>query len=152
MPLNEDCWLNINGIDPRYAGTNYISAISEYVKMWTGEGFVVILDLHWTAAGGEKATGQKPMPDADHSVAMWRSVAETFKGNSKVVFEVFNEPYPDNNNWDSTEAWRCWRDGGSCNGVNYKVPCSKHRGLAIGNYEGSDHIRSCNPSLSIPNI
>ena len=121
VPINEDCWLNINGIDSRYAGNNYIGPLSEYVKMWTDEDFVVIIDLHWTAPGGEKATGQKPMPDADHSVALWQSVARTFSGNDKVVFELFNEPYPDNNNWDSQEAWRCWRDGGSCNGVNYKV-------------------------------
>jgi hypothetical protein len=31
--LNEDCWLNINGIDGQYAGQNYISAIVNYVDL-----------------------------------------------------------------------------------------------------------------------
>ena len=128
VPLNEDCWLNINGIDPKYAGQNYINNIVGYVNMFTNEGFAVILDLHWSAPGSQKADGQRPMPDHDHSYTFWQSVAGTFSSNDKVIFELFNEPFPDNNNWNSPEAWRCWRDGGTCNGVNYEVKnnqCSK---------------------------
>ena len=78
VPLNEDCWLGINGIKTEYSGANYQNAIMEYVKMFTDAGLVVILDLHWTAPGSEQAKSQRPMPDLDHSVDFWRSVASKF--------------------------------------------------------------------------
>ena len=81
----------------------------------------MILELHWSAAGSSQANGQQPMPDRDHSIDFWKSVANQFSSNDKVIFELFNEPYPDNNNWNSDAGWKCWRDGGSCNGANYQV-------------------------------
>ena len=121
VPLNEDCWLGINGVNSAYSGQNYITAISTFVTMFTNAGFIVILDLHWTAPGTQQATGQQPMPDMDHSVDFWKSVATYFKSNPNVIFELFNEPYPDNNNWNSQAGWQCWRDGGTCSGVSYQV-------------------------------
>ena len=121
VPLNEDCWLGINGVKAQYSGQNYISNITSYVNMFTEEGLTAILELHWSAPGSQKATGQQPMPDRDHSIDFWKSVARQFSGNDKVIFELFNEPYPDNNKWNSDEGWKCWRDGGSCNGVKYQV-------------------------------
>ena len=58
------------------------------------------------------------MPDADHTPAFWQSVATTFKANPAAIFDLFNEPYPDNNN-DTTAAWTCWKNGGTCSGVSY---------------------------------
>jgi aryl-phospho-beta-D-glucosidase BglC (GH1 family) len=58
------------------------------------------------------------MADADHSPDFWRSVATTFKANHSVIFDLFNEPYPDNNR-NTTAAWTCIRDGGTCTGVPY---------------------------------
>ena len=121
VPLNEDCWLGINGIKPEYSKDNYIKNVSSYVKMFTDEGFAVLLDLHWSAPGSQKASGQQPMADMDHSVDFWISVATEFKSNDKVIFELYNEPYPDSNNWNSKDAWKCWRDGGTCPGVTFKV-------------------------------
>ena len=121
IPLNEDCWLGINGLNPQYSGQNYHKAISEFVHLFTDAGLVAILDLHWTAPGSTKATSQQPMTDTDHSVDFWKSVAQYFSGNDKVIFELFNEPYPDNGNWNSEEGWKCWRDGGTCSGVNFQA-------------------------------
>jgi hypothetical protein len=118
IPLNEDCWLNINGVNSAYGGSNYQTAIVNYVNLLNSAGLVAILDLHWSAPGSTQATGQNPMPDADHSTAFWQGVANTFKGNSSVIFDLFNEPFPDNNS-DTTAGWTCWRDGGSCSGVSY---------------------------------
>ncbi len=121
VPLNEDCWLGINGIKPEYSGANYQNAIAEYVKMFNDAGLVVILDLHWTAPGSEQAKAQKPMPDTDHSPEFWRSVAGKFGREDKIILELFNEPYPDNGNWNSSQGWKCWRDGGSaCNNLGYQ--------------------------------
>jgi endoglucanase len=120
VPLNEDCWLSLNGVAPNYGGTAYRRAISTYVSLLNRQGMTVILDLHWSAPGGRSAQDQAPMPDQDHSIAFWQSVATTFKGNRSVLFDLFNEPYPDSNQ-DSSAAWICWRDGGACPGINYPV-------------------------------
>jgi len=119
VPLNEDCWLGINGVLPAYGGENYIRAIVDWVNRLNNHGIAVILDLHWAAPGTEKATKQLPMPNKDHSVSFWTQVANTFKNNTATLFDIFNEPYPDNNNWNSQTGWTCWRDGGNCNGVAY---------------------------------
>ena len=127
ITMNEDCWLGINGVKSQYSGQNYINALESYVNMFTSQGFVVLLDLHWTAPGSQPATKQLPMPDRDHTIDFWKSVAQKFSGNDKVIFELFNEPFPDNGNWDSENGWKCWRDGGSsCNGLNYQVGYSRH--------------------------
>ena len=118
VPLNESCWLGINGVDPTYSGETYRTAIHEYVDRLNAAGLRVILDLHWTAPGEALATDQQPMADRDHAPDFWRSVAQEFKHNRSVVFDLFNEPYPDSNA-SSTAAWECVRDGGTCPGVPY---------------------------------
>ena len=120
VPLNEDCWLGTNGVPAQFAGANYSNAIASYVNLLNQNGLYAILDLHWTAPGTTKATGQQPMPDQDHSPAFWTSVANTFKSNPAVILDLFNEPYPDNNA-DSAAAWSCWKNGGTCSGVSYQV-------------------------------
>jgi len=118
VPLNESCWLGIGGVPAQYAGASYQQAIAGYVGRLNRAGLVAILDLHWNAPGAEKALAQHPMPDRDHSPEFWRQVATAYKGNDAVVFDLFNEPYPDGNA-DTPEAWRCWREGGTCRGVPY---------------------------------
>jgi len=119
VPLNEDCWLGINS-SSSYIGAAYQSAIVAYVKLITANNLVVILDLHWNAPGTQQATGQEPMPDADHASAFWSSVAGAFKNNSAVVFDLYNEPYPERVISDSGMGWSCWQNGGnSCPGLGY---------------------------------
>lgn len=103
VPLNEDCWLGINGVNSAYAGSNYQTAIVNYVKALNAAGAVAILDLHWNAPGSTLATGQQVMADADHSPAFWTSVATTFKAYTGVMFDLYNEPHD--------ISWSCWRDG-----------------------------------------
>ena len=109
VPLNEDCWLGINGAAAAYSGTNYQNAISAYVNLLGANGLYTILDLHWTAPGTHQATGQAAMPDQDHSPALWSSVATTFKSNSSVVFDLFNEPFPEREG--AADPWGCWLSG-----------------------------------------
>jgi hypothetical protein len=119
LPLNEDCWLGINGVNPSYGGTNYINAVMHYVNDLNAAGLVVILNLHFSAPGANLPDSQAPMADEDHSPAFWQSMATTFKDNHSVLFDLFNEPYPDNNQ-DSTAAWKCILNGGSCPGVSFQ--------------------------------
>jgi endoglucanase len=131
VPLNEACWNAESYVNSAYAGTNYINAIKSYVSLLNSNGLVAILDLHWTdgtytgpSAGcsSAQATCQKPMPDAAQAIPFWTSVANTFKGNDAVIFDLFNEPYAsraDNNN--SAEGWQCWATGSPCTGISYPV-------------------------------
>lgn len=118
VPLNEICWLGINGVPAAYSGANYRAAIADYVQRITNAGMIAILDLHWTAPGTGIPNDQDPMPDRDHSPTFWGQVADAFKDNGSVIFELFNEPFPDSNQ-NTTAAWTCWRDGGTCPGVGF---------------------------------
>ncbi|MEP6730686.1 MAG: cellulase family glycosylhydrolase [bacterium] len=120
VPLNEACWLAINGVNASYAGATYQQAIVDYVATLNRYGIVAIVEPHWTAPGTTIPLAQQPMPNRDHTVDFWKQVATTFRTNNAVIFDLFNEPYPDNNA-DTPEAWRCWRDGGTCNGMNFQA-------------------------------
>jgi endoglucanase len=121
VPMNEDCWLGINGVLPAYGGPVYQKAFKAYIDALVESGFNVILELHWTSANGERALKQQQMPDKNHSVPFWTGVAETFGNNRAVIFDLFNEPFPLNNTWDSVEAWTCWRDGGAACKLHYEA-------------------------------
>lgn len=97
----------------------------------TAAGFAVILDLHWNAPGAQNAVEQLPGPDLDHAPLFWTQVATAYMSYSnvrtrhgvrlrvelscslidQVIFDLYNEPYEDNNAVNSTAAWKCWRDG-----------------------------------------
>jgi endoglucanase len=109
VPLNEDCWLGINGVDDRYGGKSYRHAIAAFVGRLHDAHLVPILELHWTAPGAHKATGQRELPDRSHGIAFWKSVATAFKGDRNLVFDLYNEPHG--------VTWRCWRDGCRVNGA-----------------------------------
>lgn len=120
LPLNEDCWLGINGYPGGgLSAATYQQNIVNYVNLLNQNGMIVIVDLHWNNSGSNKATGQDNMADLDHSPAFWTSVANRFKSNSSVIFDLYNEPHD--------ISWACWRDGstspygGECNTVNYAV-------------------------------
>ncbi|MET7281669.1 cellulase family glycosylhydrolase [Kribbella sp. NPDC005582] len=129
VPLNEECWLGVNGSP---GGVAYQQAVKDYVDLLVKNGINVILDLHWTwgayATGpewhckDEHAVCQKPMPDARYAPQFWTGVATAFKGNNAVVFDLFNEPYPEiASDWNKTLGWQCWRDGGTCTGLSYET-------------------------------
>jgi hypothetical protein len=107
VPLNEDCWLGINGLP--YGGStssDYQSAMGQFVSLLTANGLSVIVDLHWAGPGTDQANGslgQIPMADADHAVAFWSSVAAAFKSNGSVIFDLYNEP--------GISDWSCWVSG-----------------------------------------
>ncbi len=125
VPLNEDCWLGINGQpnnsqDPGQTLTadGYRTAVENYVAQLNAHGLYAILDLHWSAPGSQVAENQQPMPDMDHSPAFWTSVATAFKSNPAVVFDLFNEPYDptdprsgDDGNTSDAVTWGCWESG-----------------------------------------
>ena len=108
VPLNEDCWLGINGVNPSYGGPSYRTAIADYVRRLHEHGLYVVLDLHVAAPGTTLSTEIVPMADADHAPAFWQSVASTFIDDQALLFDLYNEPHD--------ISWSCWRDGCEVNG------------------------------------
>ncbi len=91
LPLNEDCWLGINGVPSAYAGANYRNAIVSYVILMHQYGIYAELSLIWGAPGTYQATSQPGSPDEDHSPAFWSSLASTFKNDPKVILAPWGE-------------------------------------------------------------
>ena len=132
VPLNEACWNGESYVGSAYAGANYQTAIEAYVNLLNANGITAIVELHWTdgvytgnssGCSSAEAVCQKPMPDSAEAVPFWSSVATAFKGNDAVIFDLFNEPYPDRALPSETAAWQCWLNGGSsCTaGISYPV-------------------------------
>jgi aryl-phospho-beta-D-glucosidase BglC (GH1 family) len=94
LPINEDCWLGINGQPSGLSAATYQTTIVNYVNLLATNNIAAIIDLQWAAPGTTVSNQLTPMPDADHAPAFWTSVANTFKSTSTVIFDLFNEPYP----------------------------------------------------------
>ena len=87
VPLNESCWLAINGAPADYSGDKYKNAIKDYVTLLHTYNIVPILELHWVGPGTALATKpQQQMPDADHALAFWADVTTTFGDDDGVLF------------------------------------------------------------------
>ena len=114
VSLNESCWLGKPGIPAAYSGANYQNAIANWVNLLTSNGLAVVVDLHWSAPGnqvaGANGDGQQSMPNRDNSPVFWTQVANRFKGNSAVLFDLFNETHP-GAEAVNTRDWSCWRNG-----------------------------------------
>ena len=106
IPLNEASWLGyqcaksaaalgtLSNPDP---GGNYQATVIKSVADAETAGLYVILDLHWSAPNSSGTplcpVTQNAMASADHALDFWTSVANTFKTNTGVIFELFNEPF-----------------------------------------------------------
>lgn len=118
LPLNEASWLGYECVDATGEkhdpdpGHNYQATVKQAVSAATAAGLYVIIDLHWTAPKNFCPLAQNPMADADNSLNFWKSVATTFKADTNVMFELFNEPYM---YWLATPntAWQTEMQGGS---------------------------------------
>lgn len=129
-PLNEASWLGLTVYSANTGASrkadpygDYQAKVKASVKAATDAGLCVILDLHCNCPDDIPANGgittkvpiapiaQTPMADADHSYAFWTDIANTFKDNPAVLFELFNEPYF----WwiqPGADPWQVLRDGG----------------------------------------
>jgi endoglucanase len=135
LPLNEASWLGLSCSDlgggsvtltssgqqvqdtagqiiEADPGHNYQATVVQSVNDANAAGLYVILDLHWAApnVNGTPAcpTAQNAMADADHSSAFWTSIANTFKGNPAVLFELFNEPFVGESSLSSADTQSSW--------------------------------------------
>lgn len=134
IPLNEACWLGLPYVDARYGGEPYRQEVAAYVERLSTAGITPIVALAWshglyTGPGAEchdeRAVCAKPMPNAEYSRQFWQSVSTQLPWT--VVYDLFAAPYPDKAISDPTQAWTCWRDGGSaCEALGYRVTGMDH--------------------------
>lgn len=110
IPLDQDFWL---ATACRYQ-PSYRSRVRQVVAWAEQAGIqVVILDLHWSDRGADQGPvctvppGQQPMADPN-SLVFWRQVAQDFRGDPRVWFELYNEPHD--------IPWSTWRGGGLVTG------------------------------------
>jgi endoglucanase len=127
IPLNEDCWLGINGV--AHGGTAYQNDITNFVNNLHKNGMYAELELHWNAPAATTATGQKVMADYDHSIAFWQSVATTFVNDPAVTFNLYNEPHD--------VSWPCWNLGGPSCVYGFRIAGMEELILAIRAVEGT---------------
>ena len=148
VPLHEHCWLGINGVPERFGGERYRDAIEAYVRRLAAAGIHAILDLHQVGAGDLPARlatdGLRPMPDQDHAIDFWRSVAERFGDDRSVVFDLYNEPH--------LVGWRCLRDGCMVRRDDYRPDLPDYR--AVGMAKLVDAVRRAGAEnvLLIPGV
>lgn len=100
IPLNQGFWLS----DSSEYAAGYAATIDQAIQWARAAGLDVILDLHWSDRGKIGTTGtQQKMADA-RSVTMWQQVAAKYRGDGRVMFELYNEPHDID--------WSTWQKGG----------------------------------------
>jgi hypothetical protein len=114
VSVNEHCWLGLPGVDPRYSGKPYRDAIGALVTELRAKDLYVIVEVHWSSSIAGQAVEQQPMLDRDNGLPFWHSVADTFKDDPGILFDVYNEPFLDVTNTNHAyddDPWACWRLG-----------------------------------------
>ena len=100
LALNQGFWLEGSVVyDPTYR-----QRVDDVVQWSKAAGMDVILDLHWSDRGDlSRVPAQERMAD-ENSRTFWQSVAETYRDDGRVFFELYNEPHD--------VAWPVWLSGG----------------------------------------
>ncbi len=107
IPLNQDFWL----AESPLARASYPTTVDQVVRWAEEAGLDVILDLHWSDQGklgsctNDSGKGCQQLMADRNSVTFWQQVAEKYKDDGRVLFELYNEP--------KGVPWSTWAYGGS---------------------------------------
>lgn len=115
LPLNQAAWLG-TVTNAGISGAPYRAAMATLAAQVRALGLYVVVDDHWndpqaTGSFTPTAAAQQVMANRDgtggttDSRAFWTSVANAFKSDTGILFDLYNEPH------DIT--WTQWRDGGA---------------------------------------
>lgn len=110
IALNQDFWL----VGAALYDSGYANVVDQAVLEAEAAGLDVILDLHWSDCGDSTVTSmtlqqcgnsnQQIMADTN-SVEFWKEVADRYKSDGRVLFELYNEPH--------SISWDVWLHGGA---------------------------------------
>ena len=96
IPLNQSYWVQRS---TRNYNASYRQRVIDTVAKARAIGLDVILDLHVSDRGDPdynyEFTGDdlQQMPDREHSLPFWQDLAELYKNDGGVIFELYNEPH-----------------------------------------------------------
>ncbi|MEX0774540.1 MAG: glycoside hydrolase family 5 protein [Phycisphaeraceae bacterium] len=95
LAVMDTFWFGHGKGQPPGAGAQeqYRQLVDQAAQLCAARGAYLIIDLHRFGA---------PM---QRDVAFWQDVAQRYKNNPAVLFELFNEPHG--------ISWKVWRDGGN---------------------------------------
>ena len=108
LPFNQDWCLNGRGL---HSAEQYLAELDQIIA-WNAEfGAYTILDLQWLdvetvygttvdAIQGRAANHVPPTPN-ELTIMLWRTLAERYRGETAVIFDLLNEPHdalPDDSN------------------------------------------------------
>lgn len=100
IAINQGYWLEGSVV----YNSDYRQRVAELVQWSEAAGMDVVLDLHWTDRGDlSEVPAQQRMAD-ENSLTFWASVANAYKDDGRVFFELYNEPHD--------IAWAVWLNGG----------------------------------------
>jgi endoglucanase len=95
IPVSQRTWLR---------DKEYRLYIDSYVQEILSQGMYAVIDLHWSDQANPRLTDeqakQQKMPDRN-SVEFWKGVAQEYKNEERIIFEIYNEPHS-----VSTDIWR----------------------------------------------
>src|SRR5205085_4954661 len=101
---NESVWLNTCPGTPTNKAA-YLSQVDAEVTSITSRGMLALLDLHTSVTRDCTAADRQAMADATYAPVFWSQVAERYKTNPLVAFDLYNEPH------DISDG--VWRNGGT---------------------------------------
>ncbi len=114
VPLNESLWVNTCSSAPSN-DASYPSKVDAEVQSITSRGMLALLDLHTNVVSDCGASNRQAMADAAHAPAFWSQLANRYKTNPMVAFDLYNEPH------DISDG--VWLNGGTATykGVSFQA-------------------------------
>lgn len=108
LPFNQDWALNGRS---KASPEDYLRALDQAIAWAAQNGAYTLLDLQWLSAEDEYGRSSEgspiriaPLPNNDSQV-LWRILAERYRDQPSVLFDLYNEPHD-----VSVDLWRMWAD------------------------------------------
>jgi endoglucanase len=126
ITISSEFWAGAGGNCP-----NYHQTVAEAVINAESVGMYVILALQWDApfdTQHDRIYGgvQCPMPDNQKDVGMWRDLAQIYRYDQRVIFDVFSEPHD--------VGWNTWLNGGTISGAACYIISQQNNQTETGTY------------------
>jgi len=138
--VSEGYWLSTH---PQF-NPNYQAYVDRAIQWTLQNDMAAIIDLHWSG----NPAAQQQMADRD-SITFWQQVANKYKGDGRVIFELYNEPHD-----VSTTVWR--NGGGNFVGMQQMYDAIRAAGannlVLAGGLDFANDLDSLLPAMQLTGI
>jgi hypothetical protein len=102
IPLNPAYWVKTAA----HYDAGYPAQVDSAIARAHSQGLDVVIDMHFSDRGdpANQAYRLERMADANHGIVFWKEVAERYKNDGRVLYELYNEPHD--------ISWDTWLNGG----------------------------------------